>query len=592
MNKDRITAAGMKRYLSLFEKSGVYWFCLLLIPCTEVLVSAMNALLYQNIVNAVTDADMTLFRTALWLAGVVLAANMARCLVIYTYMYHIRQIMKRLRLRVMTHLFRLPMSYFEEHHTADSIQKLCFNVEDIKNSLANRHQQVINPLIIGGAAIIMILWLDTRIGLMVLVLSVISVRINVVLSKPLRNMAVRIQKLFAACTERLTDILAGLDVIKMFSGARVMADKYSAANAEMTGDSIKRFRRMSDVQAVEWAFGFLCNIVILIIGVCMSFAGVVDFGTVVAILSLQGMVSFFLSNIGSAWGSLIDAFVLADRVFEIVDRPAGLERCRIGGGDTESDFSMENCGIRLQNTVFSYHASEKVLNGVDITVEKGKMAALVGESGGGKSTVVKLLLGFYRSDSGSIGVLGKPLQDYSLKELRRNIAYVPQEAYLFTASIKENIRYGRLEAGDEEIIEAAKRAYAHEFIMSFPDGYDTLVGERGESLSGGQRQRIAIARAFIRNAPILLLDEATSALDAESEGLVQKGIEALMGGRTTLVVAHRLATIEKADVIYVMESGRIREKGRHSKLMEQGGIYKRLVELSGRHVSPDASLFS
>ncbi len=563
----KMTITRLKKYMSLFEKSGIYWFCLLLIPATDVFVSAMNALFYQKIINAVTASDRALFRSGLWLAAVVLTVSMARCLIIYTYMYQIRLIMARLRLRVMTHLFRLPMSYFEGHHTADSIQKLCFNVEDIKNSLANRHSQVINPVIMGVSAIAIIMMLDPRIGLMVLALSVISVRINMVLSKPLRDMAVRIQKLFASCTESLTDILAGLDVIKMFSGARVMVKRYSDVNEDAAFHTMKRFRRMSDVQAVEWAFGFLCNIVILLVGVFMSFAGLVDFGTVVAILSLQGMVTFFLSNIGRAWGCLIDSFVLADRVFEILDQPVQPEHYRDNGIDVDSASFVNDCGIIMRDAAFSYDGREKILDGVDITVDRGKMAALVGESGGGKSTIVKLLLGFYQLNSGVIGVLGKPLSCHTPDELRKNIAYVPQDAYLFTTSIKENIRYGRLDASDEEVIEAAKRAYAHAFIMEFPDGYDTMVGERGESLSGGQRQRIAIARAFIRNAPILLLDEATSALDSESEQLVQKGIEALMGGRTTLVVAHRLSTIEKADMIYVISGGKVCEQGRHTELM-------------------------
>ncbi len=577
----KMTITRLKKYMSLFEKSGIYWFCLLLIPVTDVFVSAMNALFYQKIINAVTASDRALFRSGLWLAAVVLTVSMARCLIIYTYMYQIRLIMARLRLRVMTHLFRLPMSYFEGHHTADSIQKLCFNVEDIKNSLANRHSQVINPVIMGVSAIAIIMMLDPRIGLMVLALSVISVRINMVLSKPLRDMAVRIQKLFASCTESLTDILAGLDVIKMFSGARVMVKRYSDVNEDAAFHTMKRFRRMSDVQAVEWAFGFLCNIVILLVGVFMSFAGLVDFGTVVAILSLQGMVTFFLSNIGRAWGCLIDSFVLADRVFEILDQPVQLEHYRDNGIDVDSASFVNDGGIIMRGAAFSYDGREKILDGVDITVDRGKMAALVGESGGGKSTIVKLLLGFYQLNSGVIGVLGRPLSCHTPDELRKNIAYVPQDAYLFTTSIKENIRYGRLDASDEEVIEAAKRAYAHAFIMEFPDGYDTMVGERGESLSGGQRQRIAIARAFIRNAPILLLDEATSALDSESEQLVQKGIEALMGGRTTLVVAHRLSTIEKADMIYVISGGKVCEQGRHTELMEQNGVYQRLVELSG-----------
>ena len=577
----KMTITRLKKYMSLFEKSGIYWFCLLLIPATDVFVSAMNALFYQKIINAVTASDRALFRSGLWLAAVVLTVSMARCLIIYTYMYQIRLIMARLRLRVMTHLFRLPMSYFEGHHTADSIQKLCFNVEDIKNSLANRHSQVINPVIMGVSAIAIIMMLDPRIGLMVLALSVISVRINMVLSKPLRDMAVRIQKLFASCTESLTDILAGLDVIKMFSGARVMVKRYSDVNEDAAFHTMKRFRRMSDVQAVEWAFGFLCNIVILLVGVFMSFAGLVDFGTVVAILSLQGMVTFFLSNIGRAWGCLIDSFVLADRVFEILDQPVQPEHYRDNGIDVDSASFVNDGGIIMRDAAFSYDGREKILDGVDITVDRGKMAALVGESGGGKSTIVKLLLGFYQLNSGVIGVLGRPLSCHTPDELRKNIAYVPQDAYLFTTSIKENIRYGRLDASDEEVIEAAKRAYAHAFIMEFQDGYDTMVGERGESLSGGQRQRIAIARAFIRNAPILLLDEATSALDSESEQLVQKGIEALMGGRTTLVVAHRLSTIEKADMIYVISGGKVCEQGRHTELMEQNGVYQRLVELSG-----------
>ena len=579
MNYDKITAAGLKKYLSLFEKSGLYWLCLLMIPGIEVFVSAINALFYRNIINAVTASDMKLFNSALWFAVVVLVVSVVKRLIIFVYMYQIRQIMKRLRLRVMRHLFRLPMSYFEGHHTADSIQKLCFNVEDIKNSLANTHLRIIDPVIIGGAAIILILALDSRIGLMVIVLSGVSVRINMILVKPLRGMAVRIQKALASCTKSLTDILAGIDIIKMFPGARVMVEKYLEDNADVAESTMKRLRRMSDVQAVEWVFGFLCNIVVLIIGIFMSFAGLVDFGTVVAILSLRGMVSYFLSNIGSAWGSLMDTLVLADRVFEILDQPIMPEFAPNDSMDGECFCPAENCGIAIEDAVFSYDGSEKVLDGVDIIVERGKTAALVGESGGGKSTVVKLLLGLYQLSSGRISVLGKPLSGYTPDELRGNIAYVPQDAYLFATSIRENIRYGRLEASDEEVVWAARRAYAHDFIMAFPDGYDTLVGERGESLSGGQRQRIAIARAFIRNAPILLLDEATSALDSESEQLVQKGLEALMGGRTTLVIAHRLSTIEKADMIYVIESGKVCEKGRHGELIEQNGVYRRLVEL-------------
>jgi ABC-type multidrug transport system fused ATPase/permease subunit len=606
MNKDKITVARLKKYLSLFEHSIAYWILLLLQPIFDVVINTLNALLYRNIINAVTATQLSLFYASIGLAAVLLVISLVKILVVYAYMFQIRQIMYRLRIKVMTHLFRLPMAYFESHHTADSIQKLCFNVEDIKNSLAARHRDVLSPSIVGVSAIVIILSLDLRMGLMVLALSMISVRVNTVLAKPLHGMAIKIQKLLASCTQSLTDILAGINVIKMFPGARNMVDQYVNENGEVAARSIKRFRRMADIQAVEWLFGFLCNVVLLLIGVYMSAAGLIDIGTVAAILSLQGPVSYFLSRIGSAWGNMIESFVLADRVFGILDQPIDSEHKRLVTDDRkETDTSSAtDGGVLMKNTVFSYEeggsdravggkhidldcsratgGNRNVLDGIDLCVHKGETAALVGESGGGKSTVIKLLLGFYPVYSGVIEVLGKPLAHYTPEELRSNIAYVPQDAYLFATTIRENIRFGKLYASDEEVEAAAKRAFAHDFIMAFPNGYDTQVGERGESLSGGQRQRIAIARAFIKDAPLLFLDEATSALDAESEGLVQKGLEALMGGRTTLVVAHRLSTIEKADMIYVFQNGKICESGKHTELMGNNGVYKRLVGLSKR----------
>ena len=209
----------------------------------------------------------------------------------------------------------------------------------------------------------------------------------------------------------------------------------------------------------------------------------------------------------------------------------------------------------------------------------GQTAAFVGTSGSGKSTVLKLLLGFYPRESGYINVGGEPIDKYSLEQLRDLISYVPQDAYLFQGTIEDNIKMGNERASREEVISAAKGANAHDFIMELPEGYDTLVGERGARLSGGQRQRIAIARAIIKNAPILLLDEATSALDSKSEELVQEALKELMKNRTTIVIAHRLSTIENADIIFVLDEGKITEQGKHKELMEKGGLYNNLYEM-------------
>jgi ABC-type multidrug transport system fused ATPase/permease subunit len=236
-------------------------------------------------------------------------------------------------------------------------------------------------------------------------------------------------------------------------------------------------------------------------------------------------------------------------------------------------------GIACEGLTFQYGDGSRALEGVSLRVEKGCSAALVGPSGSGKSTIIKLLMGFYPPGEGRIVVDGKALGSYRLEDLRRIISYVPQDPYLFSGTIAENIGFGRPGASRDDIMEAAKSANAHDFITALPMGYDTEVGEKGTSLSGGQRQRIAIARALLKDAPILLLDEATSALDSESERLVQDALDVLMKGRTTIAVAHRLSTIQNAGVIYVIDEGRVVETGKHEDLVKLGGVYSRLYNL-------------
>ncbi len=237
--------------------------------------------------------------------------------------------------------------------------------------------------------------------------------------------------------------------------------------------------------------------------------------------------------------------------------------------------------IQFSNVQFEYptRLEMPVLKGVSLTIKEGQKAALVGHSGAGKSTIAQLLMRFYPITKGEITIAGKNIADLDISQLRANIGIVPQEVILFGGTIEENIKYGKPDATHEEVAEAAKKAYALDFIQSFPEGFHTLVGERGVKLSGGQRQRIAIARAVLKNPSILILDEATSSLDAESEHLVQQALSELMKGRTTLIIAHRLATIQSADVIYVLEDGQVKESGSHSELIAQGGAYKNFVNL-------------
>ena len=239
-----------------------------------------------------------------------------------------------------------------------------------------------------------------------------------------------------------------------------------------------------------------------------------------------------------------------------------------------------NGKIDFENVVFNFTNSRDVLSHITIHIEPGEKIALVGPSGAGKSTFVRLLLRFYNLTSGSISIDGQDIKNSTLESLRKNISFVPQDPVLFHRSLKENIRYGKENATDEEVIEAAKLAHCHEFISEFPKGYDTLVGERGVKLSGGERQRVAIARAMLKNSPILVLDEATSSLDSHSEGLIQEALEVLMKGKTVIVIAHRLSTIRKMDRILVLRDGKIIEEGRHDELSQkEGSLYAELWKL-------------
>ena len=287
---------------------------------------------------------------------------------------------------------------------------------------------------------------------------------------------------------------------------------------------------------------------------------------------LLGNVNRLFSQINGMIIQLQGYLAGAERVTGLMDMES-----EAGSVQTEA-VDGSNAVIEMKDIEFSYDNKNNALGGISLAVGRGQVAALVGPSGGGKSTVIKLIMGFYQPRSGKMTIDGKPVETLSMKELRSLIAYVPQDAYVFDGTVGENIGYGRPGASFEEIAAAAKAAHADEFINEMPNGYDTIVGERGIKLSGGQRQRIAIARAFLRDAPILLLDEATSSLDSQSELQVQEALGTLMKGKTALIIAHRLSTIENADVIYLVENGKVTEYGSHSELMSMGKLYRALYE--------------
>ena len=299
-------------------------------------------------------------------------------------------------------------------------------------------------------------------------------------------------------------------------------------------------------------------------------------GELVTFITLTAIIGGAVASLGDFYTQILRAVGASERIMELLESDSELE--------IENEFSTINLkgDIQFTNVDFYYPSRPEltILKGIDLTINSGEKIALVGVSGGGKSTIVKLLLKFYVLTGGEIRIDGKSITDYNILKLRQNIGIVPQEVILFGGTIRENIAYGKSDSTEDEIIAAAKQANSWEFIESFPDGLDTIVGERGVQLSGGQRQRIAIARAILKDPAILLLDEATSALDAESEKVVQDALNKLMKGRTSIIIAHRLSTVRNVDCIYVLEDGKVVEKGKHSELVaNEEGVYRQLAKL-------------
>ena len=540
------------------------------------LADVFFALLNRGVVNSVTNMDFGLFKASLWFAAFAMTAYILNVVVRFFKIRAIRRIMQDIRCRLFRHMEFLSVGYYEKNHSADSIFRLNSNVENIKRALANSFPNIVHAMLGGAASCAFILMLDLRLGLLSLATCVITFVINMKFAAPLRGLGKEIQKGESALLARLSDLLAGFRIIKLFDIDGSSVRRYAEANDSVAEKRIRRISKMGALGSISNLLNFINNFVLITAGAVMAALGYCDFGTVFAILSVQGNVSGMLLTFGTSWGMMQESIAAAELINDILSEEQETRSPLI---DRNSDLSPEY--ISFEDVRFTYDDKRgRVINGLTLTADEGKVTALVGPSGGGKSTFIKLLSGFYKIDSGKIYFRGRNIDAYSLSELRSMISYVPQDAYLFDTTVRENISYGRPGASNEEIIEAAKAAGAHEFIREMPKGYDTQVGERGESLSGGQRQRIAIARAFLKNAPILLLDEATSALDTENELIVQKSIDALMKNRTVIVVAHRLSTIEKADKIYVLERGRVTQSGTHEELKNVPGTYAGLVKLA------------
>lgn len=472
-----------------------------------------------------------------------------------------------MRSDMFSHLEKLPYSFYDEHETGKIMSRMTSDLMDI-SELAHHGPE--NLIISSISVVTAFVYLSTiNIWLTLIVFSCVPflVIIASALRKKMRDAFKKSREATAKINASLESSISGIRVTKAFTNAGEEEKKFEIGNEEFVSSRSKAYDAMGRFHSGTSFITDVFNVIIIIAGGLFYYNGLIELAdyTVFAV-SIGLFISPVMTLIGfmEQYQNGVTGF---ERFIEIMDTKPEMD------SEFAKDIKRAEGYIEFKNVTYGYNKEIDVLKDISLKIPQGKTFALVGPSGGGKTTICHLIPHFYNVEKGEILIDGKEIHNITLESLRRNIGIVQQDIYLFNASVRDNILYGRLDATEDEVIEAAKRANIHDYIMSMPNGYDTVIGERGVKLSGGQKQRLSIARVFLKNPPILILDEATSALDNTTEILIQQSLDELCKGRTTLVVAHRLSTIKNADEIAVISDGKITEQGTHDELIAQNGTY-------------------
>lgn len=482
-----------------------------------------------------------------------------------------------IRKAVFEKLQRLSMSFYDKHKTGTIMSYVTNDVSALQSAMVDNVVEMITETVILVASIVMMIYLDWKLFLVTFATFPVVLFFIDSFGKRIRKSGSRIQEAAADITSVLQEVASSPRVIKSFVREGYEVKRFDKENMNNFRANMK-YAQLSSTLTPTIEFVAAVGVsIILWYGGNSVINGSITAGSLVAFLTYAVNISNPIKRLSRVIGNIQKALAAAQRVFDVLDLPEDIKNAP----DAKALPPVKG-DVRFKDVCFAYNESEEVLSHVSFEVKPGEMIAFVGPSGAGKSTVASLLPRFYDATNGSITIDGEDIRKVTLDSLREQVGIVPQETVLFNGSVYDNILYGRLDATREEVEAAAKAANAHDFIMQLPDGYETMLGDRGMNISGGQRQRISIARAILKNPQILILDEATSALDTESERVVQEALDRLMVGRTSFVIAHRLSTIKNADKIMVLEKGQLIEQGNHDELMAMDGLYAHLYKIQYR----------
>ena len=544
------------------KRRFMYYGSILGMSITFAMFSVMEAFLMKIVVDIAQKGEWDRLISSvviIVITGVIVLLGYRFACIRYN--VEAKRIYGKLYEQVLSHEMKLPCEYYENHHSGEMLSKVSFDLGRMGDIFGSRFRRVVMPFMMVVVFLVPMFALSWQLTLCLVAVNTVLIGVTMVLTGPLKSLSKKMSESNSIMTKHITDLIQGIIQVRMFPAGRKTVDRYNEEADVYAVKSDKRNMFSSLLECANTGFDLICNLVFLALGILFVQKGYTTLGAIAAIYTMYGRFSRQFLQMGKYIPELIAYLTYAQNIFDFLDEKTEevmLNRQEFNKERLHNEIN-NSCGhnnidysVNISNLTFSYIKDENnapvvVLDNYNERIKAGEFVAVTGASGSGKTTLSKLLMGFYKPDSGMIEVCGNNLDDISLAAGRSFFALVPQDAILFNMSIMDNIRMGRLDATEAEIIKAAKMANAHQFIIEFTDGYDTVVGEKGMSVSGGQRQRIAIARAILKNAPIMLMDEATSALDNESERAVNETLQNLKGRMTIIMIAHRTSTIQMAD---------------------------------------------
>ncbi|MBR0329219.1 MAG: lipid A export permease/ATP-binding protein MsbA [Selenomonadaceae bacterium] len=572
----------MKNYLRLLAYIKPYKKRLAAAVVCIIMAAGANLYLPWIIKDMIDDVLMSKDMLMLNLiAAGILVVMFTRGVFYYGQSYLVSYVGQRVIIDVRSVLFRkfqkMPLSYYDKQQTGTVMSYITNDVSAMQSAIVDNLIELVteSSILIGSLA--MMIYLDWKLSLLTLMTIPLVGFAMKIFGRKLKRSSTVIQERAAEITSLLQESISAIRVVKSFVRETYEIRRFEEQNWRNFQAAMKNVKLTSLLTPTVEFLAAIAVTFIVWFGGYEVVNEVITAGELVAFLTYAVNLANPVKRLSRVYAAIQKAMAAADRVFEVMDLDEKITD--VPGAKPLPPIKGE---VEFKDITFSYKKGQPALQHISLKAEPGQMIALVGPSGSGKSTIANLIPRFYDVDSGTISIDGHDIRQVTADSLREQIGLVPQETMLFSTTVMENIRYGRLDATDEEVVEAARAANAEEFIKDLPEGYDTKLGERGLNLSGGQRQRLAIARAILKNPRVLILDEATSALDTESEKIVQDALDKLMVGRTSFVIAHRLSTIFNADQIFVVENGHLREHGTHEELLAAGGLYSNLYNIQFR----------